>query len=83
MSKPNARTAVNREYRERLERVLREHGIHTFRYEPRGSTHMALVFEHGGKTLSKAVPSTPSDKWFGTKKAVAQLKRIIRTGVSQ
>jgi hypothetical protein len=69
-------TSVNREYRNRLERVLADHGIIAFRYVP-SRNHVTLVFEHGGQTLRKTIPSTPSDV-RGPVKAVSDLRRMLR-----
>jgi hypothetical protein len=68
---------VDTEYRKRLERVLADHGIAAFRYVQQRK-HLSLEFEHGGRTLRKTIPSSPSDSFHGPVRAAADLRRMLR-----
>ena len=67
----------NRDYRDRLERVLIDHGITAFRYVTKRNCHIALEFEYRGRPMKQTIPGTPSDCW-GPRRAASDLRRMLR-----
>ncbi len=68
-------------YRDAIERILAEHGITKFRYEP-GGKHMRCFFKlPDGREQFTVFPSTPSEHRGAKNKASEVRHQLIRLGI--